>query len=123
MPHHTESWRARTERQDYTPPANDTEQQRQRRAFCRPQTSLGGAAFYRQHRSHGIAGHLVYTAGALAPLVIGELVEDVDKRWRLMRLVSVGTALAYETLHVVREERRRKEQEARLAECRDRCHE
>jgi hypothetical protein len=40
-----------------------------------------------------------------------------------MRLVSVGTALAYETLHVVREEQRRKEQETRLAECRSRCSE
>jgi hypothetical protein len=66
--------------------------------------------------SLGVAGHLVYTAGALAPLVIGELVENADKRWRLMRLVSVGTALAYETLHVVREERRNKEKEAALAQ-------
>jgi hypothetical protein len=78
-------------------------------------------AFQRPRTSFGVAGHVVYTAGALAPLVIGELVEDSNKRWRLMRLVSVGTALAYETLHVIREEQRRKEQEARLAECRSRC--
>jgi hypothetical protein len=52
--------------------------------------------------------------------VIGELVEDPSKRWRWMRLVSVGTALAYETLHVIREEQRRKERDAELAECRSR---
>jgi len=104
MPHHAGSWTQRTTRYDAPPPAY--EQRFPRQAFHRPRTSLG------------VAGHLVYTAGALAPLVIGELVEDPSKRWRLMRLVAVGTALAYETLHVVREEQRRKEQDARLAECR-----
>jgi hypothetical protein len=52
--------------------------------------------------------------------MIGEFVEDPNKRWRWTRLASVVTALAFETLHVAREEQRRKEQEARLAECHSR---
>jgi hypothetical protein len=107
MAHHAGSWTQRTARNEAPP--SDYEPPVPRQAFHRPRTSFG------------VAGHIVYTAGALAPLVIGELVEDPNKRWRLMRLVSVGTALAYETIHVVREEQRRKEQEARLADCRSHC--
>ncbi|HTV54282.1 MAG TPA: hypothetical protein VMI06_05140, partial [Terriglobia bacterium] len=57
-----------------------------------PSARLGSTA---RASSFGVAGHLVYTAGALAPLVIGELIEDPAKRWRWTRLASVGTALAY----------------------------
>jgi hypothetical protein len=117
-----DSWTERAERgRDSAPRDDDRDFPRQQ--FHSSRSSLGMAAYARPQRGFGVAGHLVYTAGALAPLVIGELVEDANKRWRLMRLVSVGTALAYETLHVVREEQRRKEQEARLAECRERCRE
>jgi hypothetical protein len=125
MAYRESSWRERMAERDGAPPASDGpgrngERDFPRREFHYARASLGAAA-YVPHRGFGVAGHLVYTAGALAPLVIGELVEDPGKRWRLMRLVSVGTALAYETLHVVREEQRRKEQEARLAECRSQC--
>ena len=110
MPQQGSSWTQRTAHRDHAP-TSDYDRRFPHQAFHRPRTSFG------------VAGHVIYTAGALAPLVIGELVEDSNKRWRLMRLVSVGTALAYETLHVVREEQRRKEQETRLAECRSRCSE
>jgi hypothetical protein len=74
--------------------------------------------YVRPHRGFGVAGHLIYTAGALAPILIGEFIEDPKQRWRWTRLASVVTALAFETLHVTREEQRRREQEARLTECR-----
>jgi hypothetical protein len=38
------------------------------------------------------AGHWLRTAGILAPLVIGEIVKDPDKRWRLIRLCAVVIA-------------------------------
>jgi hypothetical protein len=38
------------------------------------------------------AGHWLRTAGILAPLVIGEIVKDPDKRWRLIRLSAVVIA-------------------------------
>jgi hypothetical protein len=130
MPHsRADSWAERTERtagRDDAPherdgPGRDGERDFPRREFNYPRASLGAAAYVRPRRSFGVAGHLVYTAGALAPILIGEFVEDPNKRWRWTRLASVVTALSFETLHVIREEQRRKEQEARLAECRSRC--
>lgn len=56
-------------------------------------------------------------AGLFAPLVIGEVIKDADKRWRYVRLASVGTALAYEALYSIREQKRREELQAE----RDRC--
>jgi hypothetical protein len=121
MAYRADSWKERMAERDDAPPASDCGRSFPRQEFHYPRTSLGQAGFYRSHRSLGIAGHLVYTAGALFPLAIGELVEDPAKKWRWMRLGSVVTALAFETLHVVREEQRRKEREAELAECRSRC--
>jgi hypothetical protein len=42
------------------------------------------------------------------------------KCWKAVRLFSVGTAVAFEVLYTVREQQRRKEQQAKLAECRSR---
>jgi len=55
----------------------------------------------RPHRHEGFAKssaamgamHWVKLAGILAPLVIGELVKDPDKKWRYIRLASVATAI------------------------------
>jgi hypothetical protein len=65
----------------------------------------------------GAAGHWIHMAGLFAPLVIGEIVKDADKRWRYVRLASVGTALAYEAMYTIREQKRREELKAE----RDRC--
>jgi hypothetical protein len=86
-----------------------------------PQTSLPHAAyanafnrqpFHRPHTSLGATGHWVKTAGILAPLVIGELVKDADKRWRWIRLSSVATALVSEAMwtNKIRKERSECEQ-------------
>jgi hypothetical protein len=55
----------------------------------------------RLHRHEGFAKssaamgamHWVKLAGILAPLVIGELVKDPEKKWRYIHLVSVRTAI------------------------------
>ena len=59
-------------------------------------------AFHKPHTSIGAAGHWIRTAGILAPLVIGELVKDHEKRWRWIRIASVATALVSEGLYTHR---------------------
>lgn len=68
-------------------------------------------AFHRPHTSLGAAGHWIKTAGILAPLVIGELVKDAEKRWRYIRLASVATALVSEGLYTRRIQQERSERE------------
>ena len=63
----------------------------------------------------GILGHWVGLAGTLAPIVIGELVDDPAKRWKVIRLASEGTSIAYEAVHTINELARRREQVAKLA--------
>ena len=63
------------------------------------------------HRYHGpsASGHWLRTLGVLAPLVIGEIVKDPDKRWRFTRITSVTLAFISEGLyaHKVHQERER----------------
>jgi hypothetical protein len=56
---------------------------------------------------------------ALSPIVIGELIDDPAKRWKVTRLAAVGTAIAYEAVHTVNELARRREQAAKLAACKE----
>ena len=55
-------------------------------------------SFHHARTSLGAAGHLLHMGMVAAPLVIGELIHDSDKRWRAMRLVPVIGALASEAL-------------------------
>lgn len=57
--------------------------------------------------------------GNANPIVIGELIEDPAKRWKVTRLAAVGTAIAYEAVHTVNELARRREQAAKLAACKE----
>jgi hypothetical protein len=66
-----------------------------------------------------ILAHWVGLAGTLGPIVIGELIEDPAKRWKVTRLAAVVTAVAYEGVHTLNEIGRRREQAAKLAACRD----
>jgi hypothetical protein len=59
-------------------------------------------------------------AGNPASPTCSELITDPAKLWKAVRLSSVGTAVAFEVLYTVREQQRRKEQQAKLAECRSR---
>ena len=73
-------------------------------------------AFHHSRTSLGAAGHWIHLASVTAPLVIGELVKDPEKRWRWMRMASVAAALASEALwtHKLAKDRR-KDEEAREA--------
>jgi hypothetical protein len=51
--------------------------------------------------------HWVKLAGILAPLVIGELVKDADKKWRYIRLASVATAIVPQEIRGNRVKRKR----------------
>jgi hypothetical protein len=67
----------------------------------------------------GLLAHWVGLAGTLGPIVIGELVEDPAKRWKVTRLAAAGTAIAHEGVHTINELARRREQAAKLAACKD----
>jgi hypothetical protein len=72
-----------------------------RQGFQHARTSIGA----------GSAGHWVKMAGILSPLIIGELVHDPDKRWRLIRISSVATALIAEGIWQTRQRQRKQEHE------------
>jgi hypothetical protein len=87
---------------EYNPPLHV---QQDRRPVYHPNTTLG------------VIGHVVKTAGILAPLIIGELVKDTDKRWRWIRISSVATALLSEGLYTQRVQQERREREGRRERC------
>jgi hypothetical protein len=83
-----------------------------RRSFHRPNTSLGAP------------GHLLHVAMVAAPLVITNMIEDPQKKWRALAMVPVIGGLASEllwTLRIEQDRRRNEESRAALEECRERC--
>jgi hypothetical protein len=70
-----------------------------RQSFHHPRTSIGA----------GSAGHWLKMAGILSPLIIGELVQDPNKRWRWIRIMAVLTAVTAEGFHTRRITRQRDE--------------
>lgn len=91
-------------------PDDDVQAALRRNGFQHVHTALG---------SMGLLGHWVGLAGTLAPIVIGEVIDDPTKRWKVIRLASVGTSIAYEAVHTVNELARRREQAAKLAACKE----
>ena len=57
-------------------------------AFARSQAQVGA----RKHVTESSRGHWLKMLGLLAPLVIGELVHDPQKRWRYIRIASLVAA-------------------------------
>ena len=84
---------------------------------CAAAQSSGRRAYYRPHTSVGATGHWIRTAGILAPLVIGEFIKDSDKRWRMIRIASVATALASEGMYTNKIRRERELARELEAEC------
>jgi hypothetical protein len=57
-----------------------------------------------------------------APLFIGELIHDSEKRWRAMRMVPVAGALGSEllwTMKIAHDRKREEEAHAALEACRE----
>jgi hypothetical protein len=46
------------------------------------------------HKSRVFVGSLIHVRGAIAPLIIGEVVMDPEKRWRFIRISAAVTAVA-----------------------------
>jgi hypothetical protein len=59
-------------------------------------------------------------AGIFIPVLAGEFIESPQRYKKVVRLASIGTAMAYEGIHVYNEVKRREKQEAKLAECQSR---
>jgi hypothetical protein len=115
MPQHQkqQSWTERTgygAQQTGGATGDDIQATLRRNGFQHAQTSLG---------STGLLGHWVGLAGTMAPIIIGELIDDPGKRWKVTRLTAVATAIAYEGVHTVHEVLRRREQKAKLAACKE----
>lgn len=55
--------------------------------------------------------HLARMGGLLAPLVIGELIKDPDKKWRWIRIASLVSAGVTELMWAQREQQRREQRE------------
>jgi hypothetical protein len=84
----------------------------------------GQQTFHHPRTSLGATGHLIHLATVAAPLVIAEVIKDADKRWRAMRMVSVGAAIASEaawTYRLAKERQRDEEARAALKECSEHC--
>ena len=94
-----------------------------------PRTPYPGAQtnrqpFHHPHTALGAAGHWIHLVAIAAPLIIGEVIKDPDKRWRALRLASVGAGLASEAVwtHRLSKERQKDEEShASLEACHDRC--
>ena len=75
----------------------------------------------RTHRKQaaveGEIGHWVRTAGILAPLIIGEFVKDLDRKWRFVRIASVSAAILSEGLHSHKAYRERERDREALDAC------
>jgi hypothetical protein len=92
-----------------------------------PSSDFQGAPYHRQsfhhaHTSLGAAGHLLHMSMVAAPLVIGEVIHDSEKKWRAMRLVPVLGALASEalwTMKIAHDRKREEEAHAALEACRE----
>ncbi len=78
---------------------------------------------FRDHTSFGIAGHFVHMGAMLFPILAAELITDLEKYKKAVRIGSVVTTVLYEGLYTWREAQRRQRQEEKLAECRSEHHE
>jgi hypothetical protein len=81
-------------------------------------------AFHRPHTALGAAGHLLHMGMVAAPLVIGEVIVDTEKKWHAMRLVPVLGALASEalwTMKIAHDRKREREDHEALDACRESC--
>ena len=77
------------------PPAGEV---RERQAFSNPQSAWGGGVQARPIR-HGGGQHYIHMLTLAAPLIIGELVQDSQKRWRWIRICSLVGAVASEAAY------------------------
>jgi hypothetical protein len=98
-------------------------QYHQPRTACRDAQTIR-QPFHHARTSLGAAGHWIHLGTVAAPLVIGEVIKDADTKWRAMRFVSVGAAIASEavwTLRLSKDRQKDEESHAALEACNNRC--
>lgn len=78
-----------------------------------PVSDAARQPFRHSRTSLGVAGHWLHLLAVLSPLVIGEVIKDPEKKWRAIRLASVGTAIGTEALWTHRLLKRRAEEKER----------
>ena len=89
-----------------------------------PATNYQRQPFHNTRTSLGATGHLIHLGMVAAPVVIGELFQNPEQRWRAMRLVPVIGSIAAEgawTLHLMQERKKEEEAKAALEACREHC--
>jgi hypothetical protein len=106
------SWTQRTATEGY-PEAQDSERSSDLEHHARAQ------GFVNAHTSLGVAGHLVHMGAMLFPVLAAEVITDLVKDKRAVRIGSVATTVLYEGLYTMREAQRRQRQEEKLDECRN----
>ena len=100
---HGGPWTERTGR-DEAPEASNippTGGERHNQAFKSSQMSMG-AVHSPQHSSLGVSGHIIHMAGVFIPVIAGELIQDATQYKKVVRLASIGTALAYEAAWTIK---------------------
>jgi len=102
--------------------------ERSKAHYHRPGSGMTGApmrqAIHHPRTSLGAAGHWIHLAAIAAPLIIGEVIKDPDKRWRALRIASVGAAVASEAVWTHRLSKDRQKDEAAhqaLEDCYGQC--
>jgi hypothetical protein len=81
-------------------------------------------SFHRPHTSLGAPGHLLHVAMVAAPLIITNLIEDPQKKWKTLAMVPVIGGVASEllwTLRIAQQKHNEKEARAALEDCEGRC--
>jgi hypothetical protein len=87
-----------------------------------PYAQAARRSIHQPHTSLGAAGHWIHLLSVAAPLVIAEVIKDPDKKWRALRLASVGGAILSEaawTMKISHDKKRSEEARAELDACRD----
>src|SRR5271154_6088017 len=109
--HHVAQLAERSNVQQYQHRATNQDGPYHRQPFHHPRTSLGAA------------GHWIHLLSVAAPLVIAEAIKDPDKKWRALRLASVGGAVLSEaawTLKIAHDKKKNEEARAALKSCEER---
>jgi hypothetical protein len=119
-PHHG-SWTNRTQGDELEgmPDGSGAADYQRRQGFKNHHSTLG--AVHTRSEGLGVAGRILHLFGVFVPMLAGELVHDATKYKKTVRLASIGTAIGYELLHLLREQQRQNAlTTAKLAECQGR---